>query len=281
MPENADLVTVVVPTRNVIRTIEACLDSARSQDHPHVQLVVVDNGSDDGTFEVARRFADIAVRGGPERSAQRNVGAELASGRWVMWVDSDMILPPETVRLALATAEATNAVGVSVPELSVGDGYWTACRRLERTCYLDDPWMYYPRLLRRDVLLGLGGFDANLSGPEDVDLRRRLDESGVRLAHCADVHILHDEGRLTLRSIVRKRVYYGRSLPAFASAHAGALRDQGAGTARAFLRHRRRLLRHPFITAGIIIMRTFEAAAYGVGYAQARRQLPGSAVADG
>lgn len=268
-----DTVTVVVPTRNVIRTIEACLVSVKAQDHPAVELVVVDNDSDDGTYEVAQRLADHAVRGGPERSAQRNVGVDLASGRWVMWVDSDMVLPPETIRLAVSTAEERDAVAVSVPELSIGTGYWTACRRLERTCYLDDPWMYYPRLLRRDVLRSLGGFDTEMSGPEDVDLRRRLDESGAVLAHCAEVHILHDEGRLTLSNIVRKRVYYGRSLPAFAAAHSGALRDQGAGTARAFLRHRRRLLRHPLTTAGIITMRAVEAAAYGVGYAQGRRHL--------
>ena len=277
MPDDTDLVTVVVPTRNVIRTVEACLESVRAQDHPSIQLVVVDNDSDDGTFEVAGRFADVAVRGGPERSAQRNRGVELASGAWVMWIDSDMILPAETVRLALATAEAAGAVAVSVPELSVGEGFWTRCRRLERTCYLDDPWMYYPRLLRRDVLLELGGFDVAMSGPEDVDLRRRLDDRGALLAHCAEVHILHDEGRLTLGNIVRKRVYYGRSLPAFAAAHSGALRNQGAGTARAFLRHWRRLLQHPFTTAGIITMRAVEAAAYGVGYAQGRRALRAAA----
>jgi glycosyltransferase involved in cell wall biosynthesis len=272
MPEHADRVTVVVPTRNVIRSIEACLDSVRAQDHHDVELVVVDNDSDDGTFEVARRLADVVVRGGPERSAQRNVGTDLASGAWVMWIDSDMVLPPDTVRLALRAGCQADADAVSVPELSIGAGFWTACRRLERTCYLDDPSLYYPRLLRRSVLIGVGGFAPELSGPEDVDLRRRLDEHGARLTHCADVHILHDEGRLTLAGIVRKRIYYGRSLPAFAASHPGALRAQGAGTARAFIRHRRRLLHQPVTAAGIVVMRVIEAAAYGVGYAQGRNR---------
>ncbi|MEO7981553.1 MAG: glycosyltransferase family A protein [Sporichthyaceae bacterium] len=273
MTERAGRVSVVVPTRNVVRTLAACLDSVLAQDHPDVELIVVDNDSDDGSFEVARARAQVAVRGGPERSAQRNAGTELASGEWVMWVDSDMVLPPATVRLALATALDAGADAVSVPELSIGPGFWSDCRRLERTCYLDDPALYYPRLLRRSVLVGLGGFDATMSGPEDVDLRRRLDLSGARLAHSPAVHILHDEGRLTLAGILRKRVYYGASLPAFAAVHPGALRAQGAGTAAAFVRHRRRLLAHPVLAAGIVVMRVAEAAAYGVGYALGRRRL--------
>lgn len=273
MSEHPGRVTVVVPTRNVIRTVAACLDSVLAQDHADLELVVVDNASDDGTFEVAQERAHLAVRGGPERSAQRNAGTELATGEWVMWIDSDMVLPPETVRLAVDAAREARAEAVSVPELSIGPGFWTACRRLERTCYVDDPTMYYPRLLRRRLLLRLGGFDPSMSGPEDVDLRRRLDAAGTRLAYCPAVRILHDEGRLTLKAVLRKRVYYGASLPAFAAAHPGALRAQGVSTAAAFVRHRRRLLAHPVLAAGILVMRVLEAAAYGVGFVQGRRRL--------
>lgn len=272
MSERAGRVSVVVPTRNVARTIAACLDSVLAQDHPDVELIVVDNDSDDGTFEIAQSRARVAVRGGPERSAQRNAGTLLATGEWVMWIDSDMVLPPETVRLAVEAARATGADAVSVAELSIGPGFWTACRRLERTCYVDDPSMYYPRLLRRQLLLGIGGFSQEMSGPEDVDLRRRLDAAGARLGYCDGVRILHDEGRLTLISILRKRVYYGASLPAFAAAHPGALRAQGVSTAASFVRHRRRLLHHPALAAGIVVMRALEAAAYGVGFAHGRRR---------
>ncbi len=267
------LVTVVVPTRDVIRTIRACLASIRAQDYPAVQLVVVDNASTDGTFEVAAALADIAVRGGPERSAQRNRGVELASGDWVLWIDSDMVLGPDVVRLAVRTAADTGAVAVSIPEVSVGAGYWTACRALERRCYQDDPALSNPRLVHRGYLAGLGGFDPGMSGPEDADLRLRLRADGARMAYCAQALIRHDEGRLTFRSILAKRVYYGRSLPVFAAAHPGALRRQGAGTVRAFLRHRRRLLRDPAHLAGLLVMRLGETAAYGVGAWQGRRVL--------
>jgi GT2 family glycosyltransferase len=264
-------VTVVVPTRNSMRTLAACLRSIRAQDVP-VELVVVDNDSTDGTFELARELADAAVRGGPERSAQRNTGVRHATTEWVLWVDSDMVLPPGTVSSALATASETGADAVAVPEVSVGAGFWTACRALERACYVDDPSLHNPRLLRRELLLGDGGFDPAMAGPEDTDLRLRLRSAGTRTALCPDVLIVHDEGRLTLRSVLTKRVYYGRSLPAFVAKNPGALAGQGAGTLRALVRHRRMLAAHPVRAAGLVLLRALEAAAYVVGYQLGRHR---------
>ncbi len=263
-------VSIILPTRNAARTLEACLRSLVEQDHPNVDVIVIDNSSDDGTVQIASLFADQVLTGGPERSSQRNAGVRASTGDFIMWIDADMILPPDTVRLAVETAVATGAEAVSVPEVSVGPGFWTACRALERTCYLDDPALYYPRLIDRALFDQLGGFDESMAGPEDVDLRRRMNAADVRLAHCAKVHILHDEGRLTLPSIIRKRVYYGRSLPAFAAANPEALKSQGADTAKSFVRHRRRLARHPVLTGGIVIMRASEAGAYAVGYWKGR-----------
>ena len=72
------LVSVVVPTRNNARTIRPCLQSVRDQTYPHVELIVVDNDSTDETFDVATELADVALTGGPERSAQRNLGIEVS-----------------------------------------------------------------------------------------------------------------------------------------------------------------------------------------------------------
>jgi glycosyltransferase involved in cell wall biosynthesis len=267
------LVTAVVPTRDAARTLAACLESIRAQDTGPVQVVVVDNDSTDGTFGIATELADVAVRGGPERSAQRNRGVELADADWVFWIDADMVLAPDVVRLALAAAERTGAVAVSVPEVSVGPGFWTACRALERSCYVGDEEMANPRLLRRDYLRSLGGFDPAMAGPEDADLRLRLRADAARTTYCEQAVITHDEGRLTVRSVLAKRVYYGRSLPAFAAKNPGALAGQGAGTVRMLARHSPRLLRHPVLAAGVAGLRVLEAGAYGVGYWQGRRAL--------
>ena len=85
---------VSVLTRDAGRTIETCLRSIRAQTWPALELIVVDNGSTDATWAVARRHADLVLRGGPERSAQRNLGIDHAAGEWVYYVDADMELAP-------------------------------------------------------------------------------------------------------------------------------------------------------------------------------------------
>src|SRR5204863_288384 len=79
-----------------------CLASVRRQTEPGVELLVVDNHSRDATAEIARRHADRLIVAGPERSRQRNLGAQAARAPWLLFVDSDMVLPPETVSECLA-----------------------------------------------------------------------------------------------------------------------------------------------------------------------------------
>lgn len=258
------LVSVVVPTRNNARTIDACLASVAAQTYPAVELVVVDNHSTDGTPDLARRYADHLLTAGPERSAQRNLGIATAAGHWVLWLDSDMILPPEAVAAAVETAERTGATGIALPERTIGDGFWTACRALERECYLDEPWLHNPRLIKRDYLLGGGGFHLEMSGPEDADLRLRMMADGAGIA-LAPVLVDHDEGRLTVADVLQKRYYYGRSIPAFAGQHSGAVAAQGRTVLKSYARNYRRLARDPAHAAGMVILRALEAGGYAWG----------------
>lgn len=264
-------VSVIVTTRNVERTLEACLASIRAQDLDDLELIVVDNHSSDRTAEIARAHADVFLVAGPERSAQRNLGIRTARAPWILWIDADMVLSPSVVSKAVAVAERTGAQAVSIPERTVGEGFWTDCRALERSCYVDDGALANPRLLRRDLVLSLGGFDESMAGPEDTDLRHRLVERGCLVTQC-EAFIDHDEGRLTLHDVLRKRVYYGLSMPAFASANPGKTRTQAAATARAFYRHRAALLADPMHAAGMLALRVAEAGGYAVGAWQGRRR---------
>lgn len=264
-------VTVIVPTRNNARTIEACLKSVRSQTYPGIELIVVDNHSTDSTQEIATRLADRVIIAGPERSAQRNTGIEAASGEWILWLDSDMLLPPDTIKVAMDTALRTGATGVALPERTIGDGFWTACRALERECYLNQPHLHNPRLLRRDYMLESGAFDTDMSGPEDTDLRLRMRARGDRV-ELAPIVIDHDEGRLTVGDIMSKRYYYGQSIPALAAAHDGAVASQGRSVAAAYVRNLPILARRPVHAVGMIGLRALEAGAYLWGARQGRRQ---------
>jgi GT2 family glycosyltransferase len=264
------LVSVVVPTRNAARTIETCLRSVRAQTWPALELIVVDNSSTDGTWAVAQRHADLALRGGPERSAQRNLGIGHAAGEWVCYVDADMELAPDVVERAVRAGETAQAVGVAILEKSVGEVLWTRCRALERRCLRDEPELRWPRLVRTGYLRDTGGFAPWLTGTEDAELHRRMVAQGVPIV-LADGLILHHEGRLTLGGLARKRFYYGRGLLAFRRAHPGALAAQARAATRAAWRHRRRLLAEPGVAAGVAVMRAVELTAYLAGAVAGRR----------
>ncbi len=257
-------VTVVVPTRDNERTIRRCLESVRAQDHPEVELIVVDNASSDATVAIAEELADRVLHQGPERSAQRNAGIDAASGAWIVWLDSDLYLPPEAVSAALATARTTGADAIALPERTIGEGFWTRCRALERECYLNVPELHNPRVLRRDFMTAAGAFDTRMSGPEDANLRLDLKTMGARVA-LAPVMLDHDEGRLTLRTIFDKRVYYGESLPALLDEHPGAVGSQFTLLLRAYAKNWRILLRHPVLAVCTGLMRVMEGAGYLVG----------------
>ena len=62
MTEQHPTVSVVVPVKDSIRTIEACLRSIRAQTWPSVELVVIDNFSTDGTWEIVQKYDRISVK---------------------------------------------------------------------------------------------------------------------------------------------------------------------------------------------------------------------------
>ncbi len=214
-PQTPGMVTVVVPTRNSARTIDACLRSLRSQTHP-CRVVVVDNGSNDATVELARRSADLVIAGGPERSAQRNQGARSAPTAVVGFVDSDMVLAPEVVGQAVAAIEK-GAGAVIVPERTVGEGYWARVRAFERSFYAGDDAIEAARFYSWQVFSATGGFDESLTGPEDWDLTIRARE--VTPVARIDAWIDHDEGNVRYVDACRKKGYYADGLRRFGAKH--------------------------------------------------------------
>ncbi len=269
----SELISVVVPTRNAERTLRACLESLRGQQGVDLEIVVVDNHSSDATPTIAAELADLAVTDGPERIAQRNRGTELSHGSWICWIDADMVLPADALAAAWTLAVADGVRAIGLPEVSTGEGFWTACRALERRCY-DQVELSNPRFLRRDLLAELGGFDVTMAGPEDTDLRLALHERGERVGYVRARPIIHDEGRLTLASVWRKRVYYGRSLPAFTARNPGGVQARAGELARAYWRHRRLFVRDLPHAVGLAGLRGLEAVGYLWGAHLGRRREP-------
>ena len=219
MSRDAPQVVVVVPTRNSGRTLQACLESLRVQTAPCL-IVVVDNHSTDGTLAIARHYADVVAVAGPERSAQRNFGAHLASSPVVGFVDSDMVVEPVVVGQVVAEL-ASGSGAVVVPESSFGEGFWAEVRRFERSFYRGSDRIEAARFFQRDVFDAVGGFDEAMEpGGEDWDLTIRV--RSVAPVSRISAEIAHDEGRPTFWSACAKKRYYAAGLKAFALKHGTA-----------------------------------------------------------
>jgi glycosyltransferase involved in cell wall biosynthesis len=271
--DNDPRVTVVVTTRNSAEHLERCLQSIRAQTHANVELVVVDNYSTDRTFEIAQRYADTPMLAGPERSAQRNAGARAAGGRFLLFVDSDMVLDPTVVEQCIEAVVERGARAVVIPERSFGEGFWARCKALERSCYMGDETIEAARFFERGCFFSVDGFDEGLpAGPEDWDLHERVRSSGTVMNRTrAEIH--HDEGRLNLRKLAAKKFYYGKGMGLYMSRHPELARRQLRLVRPAFVRHWRVLAAHPGLLAGVVVMKSceFGAGAAGLISTKARR----------
>lgn len=242
----------------------ACLAPLRDQTYGNVETIVVDNSSTDATRLLAAPLADQVLVAGPERSAQRNIGAAAATGGILVFLDSDMRAPRNLAQEIVSGLErlpATNAL--ILPEISSGEGYWAKCKRLEKLIYMGDPAVEAARAFAADSFWALGGFDEELPpGTEDWDLSDRVRESGGSITRAA-VKVTHDEGHLSLLLDLRKKYYYGRSVRSYFGRRPGQVVPKIVRTA--FIRRSHLLFWHPLLATGLVIMKCLELGAVVAG----------------
>ena len=260
-----DAVAVVVTTKNSAATLEACLGSVREQTVTDVELAVIDNFSQDETPAIGRRYASTFRQAGPERSRQRNLGAAATTSRWLLFIDSDMVLPPSILAECLALGAGGCRAGI-IPEVSQGQGFWAACKALERACYVGDDAIEAARFIDRALFDDLGGFDEELTGEEDWDLTARIRRRGIPIGRTA-TPLVHDEGALRLGETMRTKFYYGRTMSRYLRKHRSAARGQMTIFRPAYFRHLDLLAADPVHAGGVIAMKTCEIAAGALGTA--------------
>src|SRR5438477_5519501 len=107
--ERAILVSVIIPTRNRLAFLKEAVSSVSSQDCPAHETIVIDDASQDGTWEWLSSLRDPAIRvfrmpSHGERSAARNLGLKHALGEFVLFLDDDDLLAPGALSYLQAEA---------------------------------------------------------------------------------------------------------------------------------------------------------------------------------
>lgn len=264
------MVSVIVTTKNEASHIASCLQSIKNQSYADVEIIVVDNGSSDKTKTIAKTFGASVFDKGPERSAQRNFGAEKAHGKYLLFLDADMTVSPTVVEECLLVMQKEEIQAVVIPEKSVGVGFWAKCKALERSFYEGIHWMEAARFYKKDMFMNLGGYDIHLTGPEDFELPQRLISGyGVNVIGRISSYIYHDEGNISLTKLLRKKYYYGKKMRRYRSIETskGYFHKQASLFFRytLFFQKPFRLLKDPMHALGMFIMKTLELCALAYG----------------
>ncbi|GAB4438533.1 MAG: hypothetical protein OHK0026_04110 [Rhodocyclaceae bacterium] len=217
----AGRISVIMPCFNSRRFLPEAIDSVLGQTHPNVELIVVDDGSTDGSRDILRKYgARILVVEQDNRGPYpaRNAGLQVATGELVAFLDSDDYWSREALQklqTALASApeaalaycgwQNLGAIGRSndpyvPPDYEAGD-------KLEAFLRAASPWPIHAALIRRRELDAVGGFDVSLHSCMDYDLWLRLAIARpiVRVPEVLAYYRFHGEGQITSKEWIQAR----------------------------------------------------------------------------
>lgn len=212
-------VAIVIPSWNSVELLPRCLDSLAGQGE--VELVVVDNCSDDGSVELLRRRGIDPVTLPENRgfAAAVDLGVELSSAPLILPLNADTELEPGAVAALVEALDADRALGGVAPRIlqvegdardvgaarlySAGQGMTADGRAVEigageaqQPAALRDREVFgvcgAACLLRRELFAELGGYDRSFFAfYEDVDLNVRAQVAGWRFRYVPDSVIWH------------------------------------------------------------------------------------------
>ena len=195
--------SVVINTYNRGPSLRNTLHALRYQTYEDFEVVVVDDGSTDRSPEILSRFPVRVVpspgRVGP--AAARNLGAQVATGRILFFIDSDVMVRPDALRLlaeGFEQPEVDGLCGVQAAEMRHRDLVSQYKNLWMRWTYLrqsgDVPLFYTTAAaIRRDAFLRVGGFDVGYSTPnvEDTAFGQKLKRLGVRVRIHPQLEVEH------------------------------------------------------------------------------------------
>lgn len=199
--------TIVVAVYNGASTIEACVSSLLALRFPRedYEIIVVDNGSTDGTRAVLARLGDeVRILDEPTRgaSAARNRGIRQARGSVIAFTDADCTVEPGWLAALVEPLhdQSVGIVGGPILGRVAGNRIERFGERIhdqQRAIEVDRPpyvasgnWAS-----RREVLCGAGLFDERLLRVQDVDLAWRIRQSGYRLVYAPAATVRHRNER--------------------------------------------------------------------------------------
>jgi|GEM_PF-2687882 len=216
-------VSFIIPCFNERHYVASCLASVSQQqaDPASFETIVVDNGSLDGTRELAASLgAKVLVNERPGAAASRNLGAHVARGALLAFVDADCLLDPTWLPTLSGHFASRQVAAAAAPAVPVAEGM----------TWVEEAWSrVFVNLARRsrggvtsvsnlassNLLIvkshfdAVGGFDETLLSCEDYDLSQRLLQHGTLLLD-ENISVAHLRESKTVQELFRREIARGR-----------------------------------------------------------------------
>lgn len=233
---NAPDVAIVVAAHDAEETLPGLLAACAEQDFDGViEVVVVDDGSTDGTRAVAEQVGvRVLSHGNRGPAVARNTGWRGARAPVVLFTDSDCIPRQDWVRRMTAALDdghpvACGGYGIANPGRLLADAVHAEI--LWRHSRLGDLVEFagsYNLAVRRDVLERMGGFDERYRSPsaEDNDLSYRIRDAGIPIRFVKDAVVAHHHP-VSLLSYLREQSRHGMWRVILYASHPGRTRGDG------------------------------------------------------
>jgi glycosyltransferase involved in cell wall biosynthesis len=213
------LVTVIIPTFNRLKWISICLDSIKSQTYPHIETLVVDDGSTDGTvawLKAQRDYSFVRVHEQPKNggaSVARNDGIGLARGELITFIDSDDALLPRHIETAVDAFRSYSNTGLfccdstlidSDGEVLFGGRTWHQIQSEQRNQVVQTGFRTLKNIfefshifpgftLPKTAFEKIGYFDQSIFPMDDYDLSLRVAGAGYGVYYCHEPLALRRE----------------------------------------------------------------------------------------
>jgi glycosyltransferase involved in cell wall biosynthesis len=210
-------ISVIIPVKNDLSGIKRMVGCLRQQTVPH-ELIVVDNGSTDGTWEYLESQGIRQLKcPGVTVGSLRNRGVEISTGTYIAFADSDHEVGPDWLEKGREVLDSEpDIVACGAHYLPPANGTWVqkswAIHRLRNTDSKEVEWLASGNLLvRREQFLEIQGFNESLIAAEDVDLCHRLRVKGGKVFHDPGIASIHHGEASTIKHFIRKEWWRGSS----------------------------------------------------------------------